>query len=116
MLLPTIVKSKIFHGNLHQMKPDLPSVQLSKLEELVNSNHSYTMSRNKNSIELHFTPDFPEAIPHKPNGEEVEHVMYGTLIAHEVFFFRFVTRSSFGETSTDLHGHDDPVMLWLSFL
>ncbi len=116
MLLLKIVKTKISPGNLHQMNPDLPSVRLSKLEELVNSNHSYTMRRDKDSLELHFTPDFPEAIPHKPNGEEVEHVMYGTLIGQEVFFFRFVTRSSFGETSTDLHGHDDPVMLWLSFL
>ncbi len=98
------------------MQPDLPSTGLAKLKELAGSNYSYTLIVNGNEVTLRFTPDFPEANSHKPNGEEVEHVMYGTLIDDRVFFSRFVTRSSFGETSTKLEGKDDPVMLWLNFI
>ena len=98
------------------MIPDLPSIKVSKLKELVSYNHSYAMKVTGSALELHFSPDFPEAIPHKPNGEEVVHMMYGNVIGEDVYFYRFVTRSSFGETSTELHGKDDPVMLWLNFL
>lgn len=98
------------------MTPDLPSVKLEKLRDLTDSNYSYTMTVTGDKVELRFTPDFPEAIPHKPNGEEVEHIMYGNIYGDRVFFYRFTTRSSFGETVTDLHGEDDPVMLWLRFI
>jgi hypothetical protein len=61
-------------------------------------------------------PSFPEALNHLPNGEEVEHIMSGFIENERIYFTRFVTRSSFGETVTELHGEDDPMMLWLNFV
>ncbi|MCL4328850.1 MAG: hypothetical protein M1151_01925 [Candidatus Thermoplasmatota archaeon] len=98
------------------MNPDLPSIEEGKLYSYVNSNRSYTLRKDGENIELRFVPSFPEAQSHLPNGEEVEHVMTGFLSGGMIYFTHFITRSSFGETVTDLKGKDDPVMLWLQYI
>lgn len=93
-----------------------PSIEFEKLKNYVESNTSYSLNKNGSEIELRFSPEFPEALGHLPNGEAVEHVMYGKVENERIYFYRFTTISSFGETSTELDGEDDPVMEWLKYI
>ena len=98
------------------MEHDLPSIEEKKLIDYINANRSYILKKNGDGVELRFVPSFPEAQNHFPNGEEVEHIMVGFASNGRIYFTRFITRSSFGETVTELSGEDDPVMLWLKFV
>ncbi|MCL5441122.1 MAG: hypothetical protein M1468_00465 [Candidatus Thermoplasmatota archaeon] len=93
-----------------------PSIETAKLEDYVRGNNSYYLYREGGKIELHFSPEFPEAIAHLPEGEPVEHIMYGYEEGGRIYFTSFTTKSSFGETTTDLDGEDDPVMEWLKYI
>jgi hypothetical protein len=42
--------------------------------------------------------------------------MTGKLIDGRIYFFRFTTKSSFGETYSDLEGAEDPIMEWLNYV
>lgn len=93
-----------------------PSIEFEKLSKYVELNNSYSLYKRGKEIELRFSPEFPEAIGHLPNGERVEHIMLGNEEDGRIYFYRFTTVSSFGETSTDLDGEDDPVMEWLKYI
>lgn len=93
-----------------------PSVDAEKLKDFVLSNSSYTMEEKGEEVEIHFSPDFPEAQAHMPNNEPVEHVMYGNRENGKIYFYRFTTYSSFGETSMELEDEDDAVMEWLKYI
>jgi len=93
-----------------------PSIEASKLEDYVKGNNSYYLYREDGKIELHFSPEFPEAVAHLPDGEPVEHIMYGYEKEGRIYFTAFKTKSSFGETTTELEGEDDPVMEWLKYI
>ncbi|MCL4345233.1 MAG: hypothetical protein M1375_00730 [Candidatus Thermoplasmatota archaeon] len=96
---------------------DKPNIREDKLKEYLIQNRSYSLYENDDrSIELHFSPEMPEAIAHFPNGEPVEHIMYGFIDNGTIYFTKFKTVSSLGETETELEGEDDPVMLWLQFI
>ena len=87
-----------------------PSIETSKLEDYVRGNNSYYLYREGGKIELHFSPEFPEAIAHLPEGEPVEHIMYGYEEGGRIYFTSFTTKSSFGETTTDLDGEDANIL------
>ncbi len=97
-------------------KPDKPSIEEKKLRAYVEVNRSYTLYEKGEDVELHFSPEFPEAMSHLPDGEPVTHIMTGKLIDGRIYFFRFTTKSSFGETFSDLEGSDDPIMEWLNYV
>ncbi|MHB8360526.1 MAG: hypothetical protein ACYDAO_01065 [Thermoplasmataceae archaeon] len=98
------------------MNLDKPSIDVKKLKGYVDMNRSYTLIENGEDVELHFSPEFPEAMSHLPDGEPVTHIMTGKLIEERVYFLRFTTRSAFGETFSDLEGSDDPIMEWLNYI
>ena len=94
-----------------------PWVEYEKLKEYILINRSYSLHENgDNTIELHFSPEMPEALAHLPDGQPVEHIMTGFREGDKIFFTTFRTISSLGETVTQLEGEDDPVMLWLKFM
>ncbi len=93
-----------------------PHIETERLKRYVDLNRAYSLSISNHSVALRFSPDSPEAMMHFPNGEPVEHIMEGVEEDGKIFFTRFITRSSLGETVTVLDGEDDPVMLWLQFI
>jgi hypothetical protein len=93
-----------------------PSIDRKKLENYVKGNNSYNLFSEGDKIELHFSPEFPEAMAHLPDGEPVEHIMYGFDRDGRIYFTSFKTKSNFGETVTELEGEDDPVMEWLKYI
>ncbi|MFG1519333.1 MAG: hypothetical protein AAE977_02475 [Thermoplasmataceae archaeon] len=93
-----------------------PFISSAKLKQYVSENSSYSLYIKDDQVELRFTPNTPEAMAHFPEGEQVEHVMTGIERNGNIYFYKFITRSSFGETVTDLDGEDDPVMLWLQYI
>ncbi len=96
---------------------DKPNVDIELLKEYIIQNRSYTLYENDDgTVELRFSPDMPEAQAHLPNGQPVEHIMKGFEEDGKIFFNTFTTISSLGETTVELQGEDDPVMLWLQFI
>lgn len=95
---------------------DTPSIGLDVLEKYVQANRQFTLDVSGQEIQLHFFPNTPEAMQHFPDGQGVEHVMFGVIENGRVYFTVFLTRSGFGETKTELHGEDDPVMEWLKYI
>ncbi len=93
-----------------------PSVDENKLRDFIQANGSYTLDDKGNEVEVRFSPDFPEARAHMPNNEPVEHIMYGSKKNGKIYFYRFTTFSSFGETSMELEDEDDAVMEWLKYI
>ncbi len=93
-----------------------PSIEADKLKNYIGENNSYWIEQEKEDIEVHFSPEFPEASAHLPDGKSVEHVMYGKEIDGRIYFHLFKTISSFGETSSKLEGEDDPIMEWLKYI
>lgn len=93
-----------------------PSVDESKLRDFIQANGSYTFDDKGDEVEVRFSPDFPEARAHMPDNEPVEHVMYGNRENGRIYFYRFTTFSSFGETSMELEDEDDAVMEWLKYI
>lgn len=93
-----------------------PSIESDKLRAYISDNNSYWIEENNNDIEVHFSPEFPEASSHLPDGKSVEHVMYGKELNGRIYFHLFKTISSFGETSSVLQGEDDPIMEWLKYI
>lgn len=93
-----------------------PSVEFDKLRDFILANSSYTLEEKGENVEVHFSPDFPEARAHLPDNQPVEHVMYGERENGKVYFHRFTTFSSFGETSTELEDEDDAIMEWLKYI
>ncbi|HLH85613.1 MAG TPA: hypothetical protein VKU79_01965 [Thermoplasmataceae archaeon] len=93
-----------------------PSIESAKLREFVKGNNSYWLEEHGDLIEVHFSPEFPEAMSHLPEGKSVEHIMFGREENGRIYFYRFTTISAFGETSTDLHEDDDPIMEWLKYI
>ena len=93
-----------------------PSIDARKLREYVSGNNSYWIEGEGEEFELHFSPEFPEAMGHLPEGKSVEHIMFGYERNGRIYFYRFTTRSAFGETNTELEGDDDPVMEWLKYI
>ncbi len=92
-----------------------PSIEKKKLEDYVLENPSYKMYEKNGTVELHFVPNTPEAEAHFPDGEDVEHVMYGDLSGDKIYFSKFVTITNFGKTETDLLD-DDPIMEWMKYI
>ncbi len=92
-----------------------PHIELEKLRKFVNASGSYNLVVKGNDVEVHFSPNFPEAIPHLPDNQPVEHVMYGTLENGIIYFYKFETTSSFGTTENILTD-DDPIMEWLKYV
>ena len=96
---------------------DKPNVEIEKLKEYIMVNRSYWLHENKDgTIELHFSPQMPEALAHLPDGQPVEHIMAGFIDENKIYFTSVRTISSLGETGTERDGVDDPVMLWLQFI
>lgn len=93
-----------------------PSIETEKLKDYVAANSSYHIYQNGDEIEIHFSPEFPEAIAHLPEGKYVEHIMYGTIVGDRIYFYRFSTVSASGTSTTELRGEDDPVMEWLKYI
>ncbi len=93
-----------------------PSVDEKKLKDFIEANGSYTIDEKGDEVEVRFSPDFPEARAHMPDNEPVEHVMYGNKEDGRIYFYRFTTFSSFGETSMELEDEDDAVMEWLKYI
>ncbi|GGM71517.1 hypothetical protein GCM10007108_07020 [Thermogymnomonas acidicola] len=93
-----------------------PSIELQKLRKYVMANSSYSLEEKGREIVLRFVPNSPEQMAHFPEGQPVEHLMFGYVEGGRVFFYRFTTISSFGETTTELDGEDDPVMEWLKYI
>lgn len=93
-----------------------PSIESEKLKEYVDGNGAYSINKEGNEIEVRYTPDFPEALGHMPNGEAVEHIMSGKEENGRIYFYRFTTISSFGTTSSELQEEDDPIMEWLKYI
>lgn len=93
-----------------------PSIESEKLMRYIEGNGAYSIQKQGNEIEVHYTPDFPEAMGHLPNGESVEHIMSGKEENGRIYFYRFTTISSFGTTSSELDGEDDPIMEWLKYI
>lgn len=94
---------------------NLPSINAEKLYQYISGNNSYWLERDGDTVEVHFSPEFPEAMSHLPEGKSVEHIMYGKEKEGMIYFYRFTTLSSFGETSSDLV-EDDPIMEWLKYI
>ncbi len=95
---------------------DKPSIELETLRKYVEVNRQYSLEISGNNVQLHFFPNTPEALRHFPDDQGVEHVMYGIIEEDRVYFTSFLTRSSFGETRTEIEGADDPIMEWLKYL
>lgn len=93
-----------------------PSIEADKLRNYIGQNNSYWIEENGDGIEVHFSPEFPEAMSHLPDGKSVEHIMYGQEKNGRIYFTKFKTISSFGETSSELQGEDDPIMEWLKYI
>lgn len=93
-----------------------PSIDAQKLKNYIGENNSYWIEQEDEKIEVHFSPEFPEAMSHLPDGRSVEHIMYGEEKDGRIYFHRFKTVSSFGETSSELEGEDDPIMEWLKYI
>lgn len=93
-----------------------PNIETDKLLKYIDINRAYTLERDGKKIILRFSPNTPEQLSHAPEGDPVEHIMYGKEENGRIYFDSFVTRSDLGETKTDLDGEDDPVMLWLQFI
>jgi hypothetical protein len=92
-----------------------PNINFEKLKNYVMENSSYRLYTEKNTFELHFIPNAPEAESHFPDGESVEHVMYGYIEGEAAYFTKFVTTSAFGNTEINIID-DDPVMEWLKYI
>ncbi len=92
-----------------------PNIEKKKLENYVLENSSYKLYEKNGIMELHFVPNTPEAEAHFPDGESVEHVMYGDLKGDKIYFFKFVTITNFGKTETELLD-DDPIMEWMKYI
>lgn len=95
---------------------DKPSIELEVLKKYVEANRQFALDISGESVQLHFFPNTPEAIQHFPDGQGVEHIMFGTVENGRVYFTLFLTRSSLGETRTEIEGADDPVMEWLKYV
>ncbi len=93
-----------------------PSIEAQKLKDYIGQNNSYWLEQDGDSIEVHFSPEFPEAMSHLPDGQAVEHIMYGVEKEGRIYFSKFKTISSFGETSSELQDEDDPIMEWLKYI
>ncbi len=92
-----------------------PNITLEKLQNYVMENSSYRLYIHGSKFDLHFIPNTPEAEAHFPDGESVEHVMYGYIDNGIAYFTKFVTTSSLGQTEINI-GDDDPVMEWLKYI
>jgi hypothetical protein len=92
-----------------------PHINLEKLKNYVMENSSYRIYTQGDNFELHFIPNTPEAEAHFPEGEGVEHVMYGYINDGIAYFTKFVTTSAFGRTEINIID-DDPVMEWLKYI
>ncbi|MEM0139685.1 MAG: hypothetical protein QXZ44_03635 [Ferroplasma sp.] len=92
-----------------------PNIEIDELKKYAMENPSYRLYVNGDRFELHFTPNTPEAESHFPNGESVEHIMYGIIKDNVAYFEEFVTVSAFGETKTIIRD-DDPIMEWLKYI
>lgn len=93
-----------------------PSIESDKLKEYIGQNNSYWIEESGEDVEVHFSPEFPEAMSHLPDGKSVEHIMYGKEHDGRIYFHLFKTISSIGETSSELEGEDDPIMEWLKYI
>lgn len=93
-----------------------PSIEAVKLRDYVGQNNSYWLEEHGEDVEVHFSPEFPEAMSHLPDGKSVEHIMYGKQLNGRIYFHLFKTISSLGETSSELEGEDDPIMEWLKYI
>lgn len=93
-----------------------PSIEAAKLRNYIGENNSYWIEQVNDEVEVHFSPEFPEASSHLPDGKSVEHVMYGKELDGRIYFHLFKTISSFGETSSELLDEDDPIMEWLKYI
>ncbi len=92
-----------------------PNINFEKLKTYVLENSSYKLYTEETNFELHFIPNAPEAEAHFPDGESVEHVMYGYIDNDIAYFTKFVTTSAFGKTEINIID-DDPVMEWLKYI
>ena len=93
-----------------------PSIESDKLKQYVGQNNSYWLEQNGEDVEIHFSPEFPEASSHLPDGKSVEHIMYGKEQNGRIYFHLFKTISSFGETDSELQDEEDPIMEWLKYI
>ena len=93
-----------------------PSIETKKLKEYIASNSSYHLYQNDDKVEVHFSPEFPEAMAHLPEGKYVEHIMYGVEKGSRIYFYRFSTVSASGTSSTELKDKDDPIMEGLKYI
>ncbi|WP_393971600.1 hypothetical protein OXIME_000167 [Oxyplasma meridianum] len=93
-----------------------PSIDAKKLRDYVAETNSYTLYEHDGLVELRFSPEFPEAMGHLPEGQSVEHIMLGKEENGRISFYRFITRSAFGETSSEMSDEDDPIMEWLKYI
>ncbi len=93
-----------------------PSIEADRLKKHIGQNNSYWLEQDGDKIEVHFSPEFPEAMSHLPDGRSVEHIMYGIEKDGRIYFNRFKTISAFGETSSELQDEDDPIMEWLKYI
>ena len=73
---------------------NLPSINAEKLYQYISGNNSYWLERDGDTVEVHFSPEFPEAMSHLPEGKSVEHIMYGKEKGGMIYFYRFTTLSS----------------------
>ncbi len=95
---------------------DKPSVEIEKLRLYVIKNSAFSIIEKNDLIELHFIPFLPEQIGHFPNGEQVEHIMYGRILNNKAYFYKFITVSSENKTEIEIEDGDDPVMEWLKYI
>ncbi len=93
-----------------------PNVDKNALLRFIDANRAYSIEWRGDDVVVRFSPNTPEQMSHAPLGEPVEHLMYGKEYDGRIYFFTFVTRSSLGETKTELEDEDDPVMLWLKYI
>lgn len=94
-----------------------PSIEAQKLKDYIGESNSYWLEQDGSDVEIHFSPEFPEAMSHLPDGKSVEHIMFGKEEDDgRIYFYRFTTVSSFGETSSELEDEDDPIMEWLKYI
>ena len=92
-----------------------PNINFETLKNYVMENSSYRLYSDGDKFDLHFVPNAPEAEAHFPEGESVEHVMYGYIEDGVAYFTKFLTISAFGKTEMDMID-DDPVMEWLKYI
>lgn len=93
-----------------------PNIETDKLMNYIDINRAYSIERSGDEVVVRFSPNAPEQLSHAPDGDPVEHLMYGKENNGRIYFYSFVTRSGLGETKTELDGEDDPVMLWLQYI